>query len=67
MLHLLSRYTSKHSRVCTVCIALALSNSDLSMREFSLIKPLIPTITFKDTMWTQTFLSYKQVVKVSRM
>ena len=66
MLYLPSRYTSQHSRVCTVRIALTSSNSGLSIRVFSSIKPLIPTITFKDTMWTQALLSDKQVVKACR-
>ena len=66
MLHLPSRYTSQHSRVCTVHLALTISNSGVSIHIFSLIKPLIPTITFKDTMWTQALLSDKQVVKVCR-
>ena len=66
MLHLASRYTSQHTRVCTVHLALSLSNSGLSIRVFSSIKPLIPTITFKDTMWTQAPMSDKQVVKACR-
>ena len=66
MLHLPSRYTSQHSRVCTVHLALTLFNFGLSIRVFSSIKPLIPTITFKDTMWTQSLMSDKQVVKMCR-
>ena len=67
MLHLPSCYTSQHSRICIVHIALALSNSGLPICTFSLIKPLIHTKTFKDAMWTQTLVPYEQVVKVSRM
>ena len=52
MLQLLSRYTSQHSRVCIVHLALTLYNPSLPIRVFSSIKPLIPTITFKDTTWT---------------
>ena len=63
MLHLTSCYTSQHSRVCAVYLVLTLSNSGLPIRIFSLIKPLIRTITFEDTMWTQTLMSDKQVVK----
>ena len=66
MLHLPSHYTSQHSRVCTVRIALTSSNSVLSICMFSSIKPLLPTITFKDTMWTQALMSDKQVVKACR-
>ena len=33
---------------------------------FSPFKPVIPTITFKDTMWTQALMSDKQVVKACR-
>ena len=66
LLHLPSCYTSQHSRVCIVHIALTLSNSGLSIRVFSSIKPLIPIITFKDTMWTQALLSDKQAVKACR-
>ena len=62
MLQLLSRYTSQHNHVCTVHLALALSNSGLPICIFSSIKPLIPTITFKDTTWTQTLMPDKQVV-----
>ena len=62
MLQLLSRYTSQHSCVCTVDLALTLSNSGLPIRIFSSIKPLIPTITFNDTTWTQTLMPDKQVV-----
>ena len=62
MLQLLSRYTSQHSRVCTVHLALTLSNSGLLIRVFSSIKPLISTITFKDTTWTQTLMPDKQDV-----
>ena len=47
MLQLLSRYTSQHSRVCIVHLALTLSNPGLPIRVFFSIKPLIPTITFK--------------------
>ena len=59
MLQLLSRYTSQHSRVCIVHLALTLS---LPICVFSSIKPLIPTITFKGTTWTQTLMPDKQVV-----
>ena len=65
MLQLLSHYTSQHSCVCNVYIvhlALTLSNPGLPIRVFSSIKPLIPTITFKDTTWTQTLMPDKQVV-----
>ena len=62
MLQLLSRYTSQHSRVCIVHLALTLSNPGLPIRVFSSIKLLIPTITFKDTTWTQTLMPDKQVV-----
>ena len=62
MLQLLSRYTSQHSCVCIVHLALTLSNSDLPIRIFYSVKPLIPTITFKDTTWTQTLMPDKQVV-----
>ena len=58
MLQLLSRYTSQHSRVCIVHLALTLSNPGLPIRVFSSIKPLIPT----DTTWTQTLMPDKQVV-----
>ena len=62
MLQLLSRYTSQHSRVCIVHLALTLSNPGLPIHVFSSIKPLIPTITFTDTTWTQTLMPDKQVV-----
>ena len=62
MLQLLSRYTSQHSRVCIVHLALTLSNPGLPIRVFSSIKPLFPTITFKDMTWTQTLMPDKQVV-----
>ena len=64
MLHLPSCYTSQHTCVCAVHLALTLSNSGLPIRVFSSIKPVIPTITFKDMMWTQAPMSDKQVVKV---
>ena len=64
MLHLASPYTSQLTHVCTVHLALILSNPGLFIRVFSSIKPLIPTIAFKDTMWTQALMSDKQVVKV---
>ena len=66
MLHLPSRYTCQHTHVCAVHLTLTLSNSGLPIRVFSSIKPLIPTITFKDTMWTQAPMSDKQVVKACR-
>ena len=66
MLHLLSRYTSQHSRVCTVHLGLTLSNYGVYLCVFSSIKPLIHTITFKDTTWTQTLMSDRQVMKVCR-
>ena len=37
MLQLLSRYTSQHSRVCIVHLALTLSNPGLPIRVFSSI------------------------------
>ena len=66
MLHLPSRYTCQHTRVCAVYLTLTLSNSGLPIRIFSSIKPLIPTIAFKDMMWTQALMSDKQVVKACR-
>ena len=66
MIHLLSRYTSQHSRVCAVHLTLTLSNSGSPIRIFSLIKPLIRIITFKDMTWTQTLMSGKQVMKACR-
>ena len=62
MLQLLSRYTSQHGRVYIIHLALTLSNPGLPIRVFSSIKPLFPTITFKDTTWTQTLMPDKQVV-----
>ena len=62
MLQLLSRYTSQHSRVCIVHLALTLSNPGLPICVFPSIKPLILTITFKGMTWTQTLMSDKQVM-----
>ena len=62
MLQLPTHYTSQHNRVYTVHLALTLSNSVLLSRVYSTIQYLIPTITFKDTTWTQTLMPDKQVV-----
>ena len=53
VLHLASPYTSQLTHVCTFHLALTLSSPCLFIGVFSSIKPLIPTITIKDTMWTQ--------------
>ena len=63
MVHLPSHYTSQYTCVCIVHLALTPSNSGLPIHVFSLIKPLIPTTTFKDMMWTQAPMSDIQVVK----
>ena len=60
MLQLPSHYTSQHSRVCTVHLALTLSNHEFVHTHVFFDQ------TSKDTMWTQALLSDKQVVKMCR-
>ena len=54
-----SHYTIQYTRVSTVHLTLTLSSTGSPLRVFSPFKPLIPTITFKDTMWTQALMSDK--------
>jgi len=44
-------------------LTLTLSSAKLPPHGFSLFKSITQTITFKVTMWPQSLLSYKEVVK----
>ena len=54
-----SHYTTQYTHVSTVHLALTLSSTGSPLHLFSSFKPLIPTITFKDMMWTQAVMSDK--------
>jgi len=62
-----SRYTTQHTCVCAAYLTLTLSGIEFPLCGFSLFKPLIQTITFTDTTWTQGQLANKQVVNALRV